>query len=189
MKPSFIKDYITVYDDIIAPESCDDLIDFFEKNIKQSVKIENEHKCFQELSLQYFPQYRDETNKLFKSFVDQYQKDNNISEYCWPYFYELENTRFKKYLPNTNDRFQMHVDATERETATRFLAFFIYLTDNDSGYTSFSNRDIKIQPKKGRLLMFPPNFCYPHIGEKVTDKSKYILGNYAHVMPEKPLTT
>ena len=189
MKPSFIKDYITVYDDIIAPESCDDLIDFFEKNIKQSVKIENEHKCFQELSLQYFPQYRDETNKLFKSFVDQYQKDNNINYHCWPYSYELENTRFKKYLPNTNDRFQMHVDATERETATRFLAFFIYLTDNDSGYTSFSNRDIKIQPKKGRLLMFPPNFCYPHIGEKVIDKPKYILGNYAHVMSEKPLTT
>ena len=32
MKPSFINDYITTYDDVITPESCDHLIDFFEKN-------------------------------------------------------------------------------------------------------------------------------------------------------------
>ena len=28
--------------------------------------------------------------------------------------------------------------------------------------------------------MFPPNWCYRHAGEKVTDKPKYILGSYAH---------
>ena len=101
----------------------------------------------------------------------------------------MENAKIKKYLPNNIDRFETHADATTSGTVSRFLVMFIYLTDNDSGYTSFPTRDIRIQPKKGRLLMFPPNFCYPHIGEKVTDKPKYILGNYAHVMPEKPLTT
>ena len=65
----------------------------------------------------------------------------------------------------------------------RFLAFFIYLTDNESGHTSFPDRDIKIQPKKGRLLMFPPTWCYPHVGEKVTDNPKYIIGSYCHVIP------
>jgi hypothetical protein len=185
MKPSFIKDYITVYDDVITSKSCDDLVNFFEKNVEKSFKEEKKDKSFQELNLQYFPQYRDETNELFKSFVDKYQKDNNIPDSCWPSSYELENTRFKKYLPNSNDRFDLHTDATIRETSTRFLAFFIYLTDNELGHTSFPTRDIKIQPKKGKLLMFPPNFCYPHIGEKVTDKPKYIIGNYCHVMPEK----
>ena len=183
MKSSFIKDYITVYDDVITSKSCDDLVNFFEKNVEKSFKEEKKDKSFQELNLQYFPQYRDETNELFKSFVDKYQKDNNIPDSCWPSSYELENTRFKKYLPNSNDRFDLHTDATIRETSTRFLAFFIYLTDNESGHTSFPTRDIKIQPKKGKLLMFPPNFCYPHIGEKVTDKPKYIIGNYCHVMP------
>ena len=183
MKPSFIKDYITVYDDVITSKSCDDLVNFFEKNVEKSFKEEKKDKSFQELNLQYFPQYRDETNELFKSFVDKYQKDNNIPDSCWPSSYELENTRFKKYLPNSNDRVDLHTDATIIETSTRFLAFFIYLTDNDSGHTSFPTRDIKIQPKKGKLLMFPPNFCYPHIGEKVTDKPKYIIGNYCHVMP------
>ena len=185
MKPSFIKDYITVYDDVITPESCDNLVNFFEKNIHNSFKSESKYKCFQELNLQNFPQYRDETAELFKSFVEQYKIDNNITYECWPNVYELEHTRFKKYLPNDNDRFDLHADATMRKTATRFLAFFIYLTDNDSGHTSFPTRDIKVQPKKGRLLMFPPNFMYPHVGEKVSNKPKYIMGNYCHIMPER----
>ena len=189
MTISFNKDYITVYDDVITPESCDNLVNFFEKNIETSFKSEDTHKSFQELELQYFPQYREETYNLFKSYIDIYQKDNNISNLTWPSSYELENTRFKKYLPNNHDRFDIHADATTRKTATRFLAFFIYLTDNESGHTSFPTRDIKIQPKKGRLLMFPPSWCYPHVGEKVTDKPKYIIGNYCHVINPLPLTT
>ena len=82
-----------------------------------------------------------------------------------------------------NDRFEIHADNTTRDSVTRFLAFFIYLTDNESGHTSFPDRDIKIQPKKGRLLMFPPTWCYPHVGEKVTDNPKYIIGSYCHVIP------
>ena len=183
MKPSFIKDYITVYDDVITPESCDNLVNFFEKNIDHSIKQEAIHMSFRELGLQNFPQYRDETNELFHSFIEQYKTDNNINNIIWPKSYKLEFTRFKKYLPNSEDRFEIHADSTTRASSTRFLAFFIYLTDNDSGHTSFPDRDIKIQPKKGRLLMFPPNWCYPHVGEKVTDKPKYILGSYCHVMP------
>ena len=70
MKPSFIKDYITVYDDVITPESCDNLVNFFEKNLEKSFKNEKSHMSFRELSLQNFPQYRDETNDLFDSFID-----------------------------------------------------------------------------------------------------------------------
>ena len=40
MKPSFIKDYITVYDDVITSKSCDDLVNFFEKNVEKSFKEE-----------------------------------------------------------------------------------------------------------------------------------------------------
>ena len=80
MKPSFIKDYITVYDDVITPESCDNLVNFFEKNIDESFKNQREHMSFRELALQNFPQYRDETNDLFDSFIEQYKIDNNIND-------------------------------------------------------------------------------------------------------------
>ena len=70
----------------------------------------------------------------------------------------------------------------------RLLLVMLYLNDvEEGGETEFLYANLKIQPKKGRLLMFPPNFCYPHIGEKVNDKPKYIIGNYAHIMAAKPL--
>ena len=32
--------------------------------------------------------------------------------------------------------------------------------------------------------MFPPNWCYPHYAEKVTNNPKYILGSYGHYAQE-----
>ena len=173
-----MKDYISVYDNAIDSKVCDDLVKFFEDNIEHTFTEQKEHRKFRELNLQIFPEKEVEVTNLIVPYIDRYKKDNDISDYVWPSSYRLEYTRFKKYLPNTDDRFEIHADATQKNTCKRFLVMFVYLSDNESGHTSFPNRDIKIQPKKGRLLMFPPNWCYPHVGEKVFDKPKYILGTY-----------
>ena len=162
---SLNKDYITVYDGVIEPRLCDNLIEFFEKNIKHTHREETDHRAFQELNLSVVPKYEQAIGKLLRPYFDLYKKDNKISDYVWP---------------NTEDRFDIHADATTKMTSSRFLVLFVYLSNNDSGHTSFPDRDIKVQPKQGRLLMFPPNWCYPHVGEKVTDKPKYILGSYGH---------
>ena len=174
------KDYITVYDGIIEPKLCDNLVKFFEKNIDHTFKEETDHRSFQELNLSVVPKYEEAISKLLYPYIDRYKKDNKIIDYVWPPTFRLEQVRFKRYMPNTNDRFDVHADATGKNTSSRFLVMFVYLSNNDSGYTTFPDRDIKIQPKQGRLLMFPPNWCYPHKGEKVTDRPKYILGTYAH---------
>ena len=173
-----MKDYIKTYDNAIESNVCDELIKFFEDNIEHSFKEKQEFRSFQELNLFLFPEYEVKITNLLVPYIDRYKKDNNISDHVWPSSYELEHTRIKKYMPNTNDRFDIHADATQVRTIARFLVMFVYLSDNESGYTTFPNRGISVQPKKGRLLMFPPNWCYPHIGEKVTDKPKYIIGNY-----------
>ena len=177
---SLNKDYITVYDGIIEPRLCDNLIEFFEKNIKHTHREETDHRAFQELNLSVVPKYEQAIGKLLRPYFDLYKKDNKISDYVWPQTFQMEHTRFKRYMPNTEDRFDIHADATTKMTSSRFLVLFVYLSNNDSGHTSFPDRDIKVQPKQGRLLMFPPNWCYPHVGEKVTDKPKYILGSYGH---------
>jgi len=92
----------------------------------------------------------------------------------------LEQMRFKKYEPNDLDEFKEHVDVGNYETARRFLVFFLYLNDNEEGWTSFSNYDMKVQPKTGKLLMFPPTWTYLHAGHKPIKTPKYILGSYLH---------
>jgi hypothetical protein len=39
---------------------------------------------------------------------------------------------------------------------------------------------MKVQPKTGRLLMFPPMWNYKHIGHKPIEQPKYIVGSYLH---------
>ena len=58
--------------------------------------------------------------------------------------------------------------------------FFLYLNSNFDGRTSFSEYDMQVYPKAGRLLMFPPTWTYLHAGYKPKLESKYIIGSYLH---------
>jgi len=88
----------------------------------------------------------------------------------------------KRYLPNTEDVFDEHVDVTNYASARRFLVFFIYLNDNFEGCeTDFSQFKVKVKPKQGNLLMFPPLWNWLHQAQSVKgDTPKYIVGSYMH---------
>ena len=62
-----------------------------------------------------------------------------------------------------------HVDVT---------LFLVYLNDND-GLTYFPEQDLTIEPRCGRILVFPPTWEYPHQGLAPTT-TKYILSTYIH---------
>ena len=62
-------------------------------------------------------------------------------------------------------------------SCSRFLSFLWYLNDvDDGGYTIFNG--MKIDPKKGRLVMFPPMWMFPHMGEEPISNTKYIMSSY-----------
>ena len=110
----------------------------------------------------------------------KYKKDCNIKEKQWPERFGFEEIRFKRYLPNDKDEFKEHVDVGDYNSARRFLVFFLYLNNNFDGRTSFSEYDMQVYPKAGRLLMFPPTWTYLHAGFKPKLEPKYIIGSYLH---------
>ena len=58
---------------------------------------------------------------------------------------------------------------------------FVYLSNNKSGHTTFPTFNIEVEIKQGRLLMLIQQMkVYPHTGEQVKDKPKYIMGSYCH---------
>jgi prolyl 4-hydroxylase len=84
----------------------------------------------------------------------------------------------KRYRPGLDERFQLHFDAINF-VANRYLVMLWYLNDvADGGATAFPNLDLTIEPKAGRLLMFPPYWMYQHRGEAPISGDKYILSTY-----------
>ena len=91
---------------------------------------------------------------------------------------KIEALRIKKYKADGNDRFDMHIDVSNGAAAHRAVAMLFYLNDND-GYTDFPTKNIRVKPKKGRVVIFPPTWEYPHTGTKPSTE-KYIMSSYLH---------
>lgn len=84
----------------------------------------------------------------------------------------------KRYRVGGNERFQPHFDSIG-PVANRYLVFLWYLNDvAEGGETEFVDLGIKVAPKAGRLLMFPPYWMYQHQGCAPISNDKFILSTY-----------
>ena len=181
---------IRVYDDVIDEESCQKLIEKFEKFEEHFEEVyekdEEERISFKQLQLVKFKEWESVQQgmlELFQDYIVRYKMDCNIKDKQWPEEYGYEAIRMKRYLNNDIDRFDPHVDVLDHNTARRFLAFFIYVNDVDEGgETKFVNLNkegtyipLTVNPKRGRLLMFPPMWPWYHAGLKPESGKKYLI--------------
>lgn len=89
-----------------------------------------------------------------------------------------ETFRIKRYRPGTGEEFRVHHDA-KGYYCNRYLVLLWYLNDvAEGGETVFPDLGVSIKPKAGRLLMFPPNWCFQHAGLPPISNDKYILSTY-----------
>ena len=183
--------YVKVYDDVLPKSLCESIISKFELQPQNHVitYLEN-HRSFTEINInQHTDTWKNELDVLFgtmQKYLIQYKNDVGVDDRSWPEQMGYEQLRMKRYLPNTKDDFKFHVDVNDYFSARRFLVYFWYLNDvAEGGETAFQlNRNvepkIKVQPRAGRLLMFPPLWTHPHIGMMPISNPKYIIGGYLH---------
>jgi len=171
---------IRIYDGAISTDFCDDLIELFEKNTElHELKEDGTHKFHQ---YNYTKHHQEEEihGELMKhigNLFKQYLGDIGTGLRFKPSGFE--ELRIKKYRANTEDKFDVHIDVTDHQSAIRACAFLFYLNDND-GNTDFLLQYLGVEPRKGRVVIFPPTWEYPHIGNKPTTNDKYIMSTYLH---------
>ena len=69
-----------------------------------------------------------------------------------------------------------HCEHSSRETASRVLAFVLYLNDVDEGgETEFLYQHKRVKPKVGTVVVFPSSFTHVHRGNPPLSGTKYIL--------------
>lgn len=189
----FIQEVPNAIPDVI----CDYFVDFFEKNIDAVQRFEGKNIRWQPTFNQiiytdffYGTPHWDDNERLNNEVA------NKVNFLAYQYVNELglgktfppnpinEKLRIKKYLLNDKDEFPLHIDAYTEEAGTRFLTMFVYLNDvEEGGHTTFPHLNISIKPQKGKLVMFPSNWMFPHIGEKPISGEKYLLSTYLHYSP------
>ena len=106
-----------------------------------------------------------------------YPKDRFYANSVFPKWYGIERFRIKRYNTGMNEAFDTHVDSMNLLSCPRFLSFLWYLNDVDEGgQTLFDGTEV--EPKKGRLLIFPPMWMFPHMGTEPISNTKYIMSSY-----------
>jgi hypothetical protein len=198
-----LTDLIKVYDDQLDIPLCDEVINFFENNSKLHQRYDRDAKPnFTQLNITEYIStgqcsedekiMHTELTRIFMSAISLYQIDCSITDEM-PSQWGLEQIRIKKYNQSldccnsdkfdTLDQFKEHVDVGDHNSARRFLSLFLYLNDTkESGKTSFPYLNLHIEPRPGRILIFPPMWMYPHAGKPTFEADKYILGTYCHYL-------
>lgn len=173
-----LSDLIKVYDNVLPVQACNTLITFFDN--QEKIVRKSDIASFTELNLNNNPSAKKMLNELVKlqtAVFMQYESELP-TKFKIPSLKLFEEFRVKCY--NKNDIFDWHCDVADNNSSKRYLAFLWYLNDveDNSGKTIFFN-DVKIVPKQGSVVVFPPMWMFPHKGDLVTSK-KYIMSSYCH---------
>jgi len=83
-----------------------------------------------------------------------------------------------------------HVDAGQFGTHHRMLHCLIYLADvAEGGYTEFPYQSVRIPPRAGLLILFPPFWTHPHRGVSPVSNAKYNISNFVTLKPKAIATS
>ncbi len=170
-----MESYIRQYPNILDREFCQTLIEKFEECEDSHLStMPGKNRQFTEVQLlENMDTFKNEFNVCLNSLHGAIEK------------YGMEGIKIKRYLANDIDMFDWHVDVSDGQSNARFLAFFVYLDDNEAGSTEFV--DEKIDCVAGSVLIFPPMWPWLHRGNKPIKKPKYLLQSYLHYLSPEAL--
>lgn len=179
MQQPSLLDYVRVIDDVIPGELCDQLIAEFEK--ETHVRRDTDHYQFDVVNCNETEGWEEIAQYIARTAF------NHASDYfeslglsVQPEIRGFEHVRMKRY--DLGEEFKEHVDVDDHESARRFLICLFYLDDNEGGATTMDGLGLRVECKKGRLLMFPPTWMYPHSGTPPIVKPKYTIATSLHYL-------
>ena len=180
-----LSDYIRIYDDALAPDFCARLVAGFEETTALQVRNGRgvrpglEQSAWTELNVGQLadPAFMGFFLAQIERYLDRYNRDVALGIPV-PLRPRTDNLVMKRYRPGGEENFQPHFDSIDAVSG-RYLVFLWYLNDvTEGGETEFCDLGIKIAPRTGRWLMFPPYGMFQHAGRPPVGGDKYILSTY-----------
>ena len=185
-----IDNFIGIYDGYFSEEFCNNLIKYFEWCNKhnrsferrEQEKIKKDTSCclnpatIQEISFDHvnIENYLEEFNTAFwdECYAEYLNTFSTLKDYDPHTIYTY---KIQKTVPGGGYHV-WHPEDGGKLFSRRVGVYILYLNDIDEGgETEFLYLSKRVKPKKGRLVIFPPNYPWTHRGNPPLSGEKYIM--------------
>ncbi len=175
-----IKQFVKKYDNMIDYDFCDKIINTVDyKEFKTAtVGDEGANKEIRNCYTKHIAkEFDDDIFNIVSSALDKY-----CSDFKWCNFgVSVEDTGYNHllYKGAEDGEYKMHVD--HMDLHPRVLSCSLILNDNyDGGDFVFFDEKYLIEKKKGSIIMFPSNFCFPHAVTPVSNGDRHAIITWIH---------
>jgi len=187
-----INNFIGTYDNYITKEECDKAIKLYEdqSNFNRTInRVQSEQSSIlKKRDQQYFANssnieiWWSELKSLIVNFDlawNHYIKNVGADDAYDKVNFQYTSLKIQKTLP-TEGYHVWHVEHGKGfENEARAFVFTVYLNDvEDGGETEFLHFSKRVQPKTGRIVIWPAAFPYLHRGNPPLSGEKYILTSW-----------
>ena len=193
-KAAKIKDYIGVYDGFVTKVDCEKAIAVYEDQEKLNKTLNRMASENQSILAKQDKQFFagghnidvwwEDLKPLVFNFDIAWQHYANTTGAAKAYNYDgkdfkYTNIKIQKTLP-TEGYHIWHVEhGVGHGQEPRAFVFSVYLNDvKDGGETEFLNFSQRVEPKTGRIVIWPAGFPYVHRGNPPLKGTKYILTSW-----------
>ena len=172
-----------MYEDAFSSEDCDMFIDVINNLEKNSLLFDEggrnnhqvDHKGINLHHYYHLPAWSSIGEVFFeklKPFIDDYITLYSILQDTKLLYYDVK----AKKIPQGGGFHSWHYECSDLISSSREVVVQLYLNDDfEAGETEFLYMNVRIPPKKGRLVIFPASYPYTHRGNPPIDGEKYIL--------------
>lgn len=183
MKPISLDNYIGVYDNVFDEGYCEQIINRFEDIVSTTgyvtqdgnMQFENGSLGRKDTSLFFEQVSRNHAREIQEKIIGCF--NNYKDEYVG-----LQGIRLASYackVQRTGPSGGYHIWHSEHagsiDSMRRAAVWILYLTNHEgSGETEFLQQGVRVEPKAGRVVIWPASYTHPHRGNPVYDGVKYI---------------
>lgn len=115
-------------------------------------------------------------DECYPAYVHKFSVLNEVGRHAI-YSYKIQQTR------PSEGYHTWHCEADNAERCRRIGTYILYLNDvPEGGETEFLYLSQRIQPKTGRLVIFPAGYVYAHRGNPPLGGTKYIMTGWLEFM-------
>lgn len=171
-----LENFIGVWDNVFDNQFCEWIKDYFNTTSfvfnRNYAHVQDKQVVLHAFSPAEANYIQQGVDYCLSQYMEKYTYLSNFNYYS-------SNVLIQKTEPMEGYH-NFHCEDTTWEVASRTLAWTVYFNDiDDSGETEFLYQHVKINPKAGRVAIWPGSFTHLHRGNP-PGKTKYIAtGWYA----------